>query len=140
MINSKISLKNVKNINSCMLLNLSNHPSHLWPKEQITLAKQLFGDVIDIPFPDVSPVGNEKYIDQLSDQYLDKILDFLSEQPETPFAVHIMGELTFCFSLIKKLQQYNITCLASTTRRISEITPDNKKISKFDFVQFRKYN
>jgi hypothetical protein len=123
-----------------MLLNLSNHPSHLWPKEQLNLAKQLFGDIIDIPFPDVSPSGDEKYIDQLSDEYLDKILDILFEHPKTPFVVHIMGELTFCFSLIKKLQQYNITCVASTTRRISEITPDNKKISKFDFVQFRKYN
>jgi hypothetical protein len=122
-----------------MLINLSNHPSHLWPENQINLAKQLFGNIIDIPFPDVSPTGDEEYIEQLSNQYFQKILDIKNQYPNETLTVHIMGELTFCFSLIKKLQQHNIFCVASTTQRIAEITPDNKKISKFNFVKFRKY-
>lgn len=44
-----------------MLLNLSNHPSSLWCDEQIKAAETLFGEIVDLPFPQVDPNGDEAY-------------------------------------------------------------------------------
>ncbi|MCX7861956.1 MAG: CRISPR-associated protein [Bacteroidales bacterium] len=115
-----------------MLINLSNHPFESWSEEQKHAAIKQFGIVEDITFPEVDPFGDEAYIDQLTNQYLDKILHL------KPQAVHIMGEMTFCFCLIQKLKENNITCIASTTQRIIE-TIDGKVIRSFQFAQFRKY-
>lgn len=40
-----------------MLVNLSNHPSMMWAKEQMETALLLYGTVGDCPFPDVEPGG-----------------------------------------------------------------------------------
>ena len=50
-----------------------------------------------------------------------------------------MGELTFCFSVVQQLKEKGVRCVASTTERVVEETDDNKKVSKFTFVQFREY-
>lgn len=44
-----------------MLLNLSNHPSSLWCDEQKKAAETLFGEIVDLPFPQVDPNGDEAY-------------------------------------------------------------------------------
>lgn len=49
-----------------------------------------------------------------------------------------MGEMTFSFALLKKLQQHGIPVVASTTERIIEKVGDNI-IKKFNFVKFRYY-
>ena len=121
------------------MLNFTNHSSANWDQKQKQMAIELYQEIIDIPFPEIDPSGDEEYIEQLANQYLQKILDIKNQYPNVTLTVHIMGELTFCFSLIKKLQQHGISCVASTTQRIVEITPDNKKISKFNFVKFRRY-
>ena len=42
-----------------MFVNLSNHPSSNWTPEQISAAG---GNVVDLPFPQVLPDGDEAYI------------------------------------------------------------------------------
>jgi hypothetical protein len=49
-----------------------------------------------------------------------------------------MGEMTFTFTLVKKLKQAGIPCLASTMERLVK-EEDGKKIVEFKFVQFREY-
>ena len=52
--------------------------------------------------------------------------------------VHIMGEMTFTFAMVNALHKKGITCIASTTERISS-EENGVKTSEFKFVQFRKY-
>lgn len=123
-----------------MLLNFSNHPSSQWPEKQKEEAKKMFGNVTDIPFPNIPPDATEEDITQLSREYLNKILSFKNQYPK--IAVHIMGEFTFTYNMIKELEKHGIPCYASTTKRtVEEIAENNviKKISRFEFVCFRKY-
>jgi hypothetical protein len=113
-----------------MLLNLSNHPSSNWTEPQLTAAG---GKVEDLAFPQVAPDGDEAYIEQLVNDYYNKIITF-----QGITAVHIMGEMTFCYKLITKLKAHNIRCLASTTKR-ETVEENGIKISKFNFVRFREY-
>ena len=113
-----------------MLLNLSNHPSASWSPAQLAAAG---GKVVDLAFPQVSPDGDEAYIEQLANDYCNKI-----EAMPNIENVHIMGEMTFCYKLITKLKAHNIRCLASTTKR-ETVEENGVKISKFNFVRFREY-
>ena len=53
-------------------------------------------------------------------------------------AVHLAGEPVFCFLLAQLLLKENITCLVSTTERITT-EKDDVKISEFRFGRFREY-
>lgn len=119
-----------------MLLNLSNHPSANWSEEQKTAANQQYGEIVDLPFPQVSPEGDEAYIAAIADEYSKKVEKLSSRQSIT---VHLMGEMTLAFALAKRLQDNGITCVASTTERIAEDDAKGGKISKFKFVRFREY-
>jgi hypothetical protein len=55
------------------------------------------------------------------------------------FAVHLMGEMTFTFAMLKRFQNMNITCVASTTERKVVELDDGEKIAQFKFVRFRRY-
>ena len=113
-----------------MLLNLSNHPSASWSPAQLAAAG---GNVVDLAFPQVAPDGDEAYIEQLANDYYNKINAMSNIK-----AVHIMGEMNFTYSLVSKLKAHNIRCVASTTKR-ETVEENGVKISKFNFVRFREY-
>jgi hypothetical protein len=118
-----------------MLLNLSNHPSTTWSAAQLSAAQAAYGGVSDHPFPAIDPVWVKQDIHALAEQYVATILA-LSPRP---VAVHLMGELTFSFALVRLLQALGITCVASTARRqVVEKAPGHKE-AIFEFVQFRVY-
>ncbi len=115
-----------------MLLNLSNHPSSNWSDKQLKIAKAQFGTIKDMVFPIIDPSWSSKEVKGFAKKFLESIL---TKRPE---AVHIMGEMTFTFFLVQKLQQAGIRCVASTSdRKVEE--RKGKKIVHFDFVQFRDY-
>lgn len=116
-----------------MLINFTNHPLTQWSEEQKKAANELFGEIVDLPFPNIDPYGDEKYIDELAQQYLTKILE------HRPQALHIQGEFTFTYRIIELLKTHNIPCYASTTHRIIEINDDGTRTYKFQFVRFRQY-
>jgi len=119
-----------------MLINLSNHPSASWPEHQMRMAKELFDDVVDLPFPAVDPKADEVEICSLANKLAVQCSNLL---PETGIhAVHVMGEMTLTFSTICQLNSMGIRCVASTTDRNSYFA-DNKKIIEFNFVRFRDY-
>jgi hypothetical protein len=123
-----------------MLLNFSNHPSSEWPEKQILEANRLFGSVMDLSFPDIPPDASYEEIIKLADQYADKILH-LKNKYEL-ISLHVMGEFTFTYNLIKKMEEVGIPCYASTTARTAEEIAENnviKKLSRFEFVAFRRY-
>lgn len=131
--------KNNDDIKREFLINLSNHPSSTWNNEQIQAAAEQFGEVVDVPFPDIDPQWNAEQIEQLADEYLLKIEKMAVEHQTKP-TVHLMGEYTFCFALVRKLQTIGINCVVSTSQRQATINPDGTKTIAFNFVQFRPYS
>lgn len=123
-------------MNNPIFLNLSNHPSSLWCEKQQEAARS-YGEIIDMPFPMIDETGNETYIYDLADEYLHKIIELSKEKEVT---VHLMGELTFTFALLKRLQKNGIMCVASTSKRIvKEEIPGRKDEVIFQFERFRRY-
>ena len=118
-----------------MFINLSNHPSSKWDEAQIEYAKR-YGDIIDLPFPQVDPDGDEAYIGNLVDEYVQSVLALGGPAELT---VHVMGEMTFTCAIVAKLKAAGATCVASTTERIIRQLPDGRKESIFRFVRFRQY-
>ncbi len=118
-----------------MFINLSNHPSSQWSEAQTEAARR-YGDIIDMPFPIVSPQANEDEVEALADEYRQKVLDLAQGQPVT---VHVMGEMTFTVSLVLKLHETGISSVASTTLRVVSESSNGVKQSFFKFIKFRKY-
>ena len=118
-----------------MIINLSNHPSTNWSEGQLKAALE-FGEIKDLPFPNIDENIDEAGIDVLTDDYLEKIRELSGKEP---CLVHIMGEMTFTYSMVNKLKAEGYTCVASTTWRDVLIMPDGTKQVKFHFCRFRKY-
>ena len=122
-----------------MLINLSNHPSANWSSEQLDAAR-VYGSIIDMPFPNIAPAGDGEYIQSLCEEYLRKIDGTCKDVAcnVSTIAVHIMGEMTFTFAMVKALQGKGTTCIASTTERVTK-EENGVKTSEFRFVSFRNY-
>ena len=118
-----------------MLINLSNHPSAKWSIEQTEAAKQ-YGEIIDLPFPQVDPYGDEAYIATLADEYCQKVLELAEGRPAF---VHLMGEMTFTHAMAIRLRAVGVECLASTTERLVVEEELDRKTALFRFVRFRRY-
>lgn len=116
-----------------LLVNLSNHPKDTWSKEQLKEAKKLFGEVVDLPFPNVAPNLSEQEVVELASEYMQKVFIM------NPAAVHVMGDMNFTFMFIIMAEQMGIPCYASTSERNVLMTKDGKKEVSVKFVQFRKY-
>ena len=116
-----------------MLLNLSNHPSHLWSEHQLSEARRQFGAVTDMPFPIIPPEAATDEVRMMAEQLL------LEIRKIDPSAVHLMGEMTCCFMLLSMLHDIGIPCYASTTHRSVIVENDGIKTTQFTFVQFRRY-
>jgi hypothetical protein len=122
-----------------MLINLSNHPSSKWSKEQLGSAKNAYSSIVDLVFPEISPFLDLAEIEQIAEDYLIKIKNALIQSKDDSNAVHIMGEFTFTFNLLEMLKKNNIPAVASTTSREVYEDKDGNKLSKFNFIRFRNY-
>jgi hypothetical protein len=123
-----------------MLINLTNHPVETWGEEQLEAASQEFGKVMDLPFPFIDPTAGSTEIADIARQWHQKILSLLQEAPvKETNAVHVMGELSFCFALVSALVKSGIRCIVSTSQRVSETLGDNSRKQSFTFERFRNY-
>lgn len=118
-------------------INFSNHPSMYWNNKQRESAVK-YGDIIDVPFPQVDPRTTKEEIGQLAQRCVENIMKY------EPSAVMCQGEFSLSYAVISRLQKNGVCCLAASTERISveELQKDGstQKISRFEFVQFREYN
>lgn len=112
-------------------INFTNHPSDMWGEKQRKAAME-YGEIIDIPFPSVSPQGDENYIDRLARQYIQKILEL------RPRAVLCQGEFCLAYQVISKLRKKGIQVLAACSERIVKDAGQSKEVM-FVFGQFRQY-
>lgn len=129
------SPKTKKSVSSPLFINLSNHPSSDWDEKQLTAARE-YGEIVDMVFPAISPEAKTEDIDNLAREIAQEIIEKARTSNVT---VHIMGEMTFTFVLVKILGASGIRCVAATTTRNTVDNPDGTKTSKFQFVQFREY-
>jgi len=120
-----------------MLINLSNHPSSSWSREQLTTALSTYHQVQDLTFPNIPPSWSSEQIQKLAQNYKTQIVELLA-LTITPSAVHLMGEMTFSTYLVYLLQREGIICIASTTQR-NVVEQDGVKQTRFEFVRFRDY-
>lgn len=118
-----------------MLVNISNHPSQKWNEKQLSTA-QAYGEVVDLPFPQVCPQATPKDIAKIAEETVAEVQNLVSPQNAT---IHVMGEMNLTYRLVRELTQIGYCCVASTTERITVENPDGSKISVFNFVQFRSY-
>lgn len=119
-----------------MFINLSNHPSSLWSESQLNEAKQ-YGEVVDLPFPLISPYVSEEDLAGLVNEYRQRVLSF--GKP----VVMLQGEYVFTYRLVKQLKEAGLSVLASCTDRKTvekqEADGTTTKTSVFEFVGFRAY-
>lgn len=118
-----------------MLINLSNHPSDLWEGKQLEAAGQ-FGEIVDIPFPQVGPEASHEDILALAEECVHAIEE---KAQDAEITVHVMGEMTLTYAIVARLKEMGIPCVASTTERHVELNDDGTKTSEFCFVRFREY-
>ena len=119
-----------------IFVNHTNHPSARWNSEQTAVAK-IYGEIVDVPFPAVSPHASSEEIRELVQSNAEKILEL------EPAAVLCQGEFNYTFAMVERLKNFGVTVVAATSERVSheEILPDGttRQVSTFNFVQFREY-
>lgn len=119
-----------------MLINCTNHPYEIWNEAQ-RKASTAYGEVLDIPFPQIDPKWTIQDLRKLTEEYSAKI------QAHAPDCVMVAGEFTFAFMLVDKLLSDGIKVVCSCSRRMTvEVKKDdgtNEKQSVFLFEGFREY-
>lgn len=119
-----------------MFINCTNHRLNEWSEDQIKAAS-VWGDIVELPFPNVSPYASTAEIYEIADKYSEQIVSM------KPDAVLVQGEMTMCFAIVNKLKTHNILTLAATSERVSDVRTDDSgnsiKTSYFRFVGFREY-
>lgn len=116
-----------------MFVNLTNHPSKIWSKEQLYAAHR-YGSIVDICFPNIEPSFSSLKVKKIAESTVDRITALGKD-----ITVHIMGEMTFTFMVVTRLKELGIKCVASTTERKTTYNDDGTKVSEFQFVKFREY-
>ena len=119
-----------------LLINLSNHPYAGWSQVQKEAACS-YGECVDIPFPAVAPCASSAEIEASVAEYEARIMEYADKSPV--LTVHIMGEMTFCFSLVRRLKARGIRCIASCAKREVEEMDDERIKSVYNFIRFRDY-
>lgn len=118
-----------------IFLNISNHPSDMWGDSQIKAALK-YGEILDIPFPNITSDAVKSDIEILAKDLLKKINEHYTD---TDLTVHVMGELTFTYHMVSLLKGCGIRCVASCSERNVQEFDNGERISRFEFSQFREY-
>ena len=118
-----------------LFINLSNHPSSSWTAEQLAAA-EVFGELIDMPFPQVAPDDTADDIKTLAEAQVASIM----KQAEThTVTVHVMGEMCLIYRIVRMLSERGIRCVCSTSYRVVKDQGDGRRLVEFNFNSFRDY-
>ena len=119
-----------------MLVNFSNHPSQGWSTEQ-RAAAACYGDILDLPFPNVPADSDTQAVAALADDYCERIRSLGAQ------AVLVQGEMSLAFAVAGRLQRGGVTALCACSERVCETAVladgSTERRSVFRFVQFRQY-
>lgn len=120
-----------------MFINFSNHPYGKWDEKQ-KLAAEKYGEVKDIPFPEVPPTAGKMELRRMADRCYGEITEAVGEDKKYS-VIHLTGEHTLNFLLVSRLLQNGYRVITSTSQR-NTVEEGNKKITTFEFEQFREYD
>lgn len=127
--------------NNYYFLNISNHPSSNWSKEQLDAVNDAV--IEDLSFPFIRANGTTAEIANQARCLVDAIISGGHENDTNNITAMVQGEMTFTYAIVHELQARGITCVAACSDRIVEevVNPDGTttKKSTFKFVQFREY-
>ena len=119
-------------------INLSNHPSTKWPKDQLKTAKKYSENIIDIAYPNIPPTATQEQIKEIIKDTLEKVID------ANPRVVMCMGENITCHNFVKELEKLNIQTVATVTKPVTEKVRNEdgteRTIKTFKFEGFRDYD
>ncbi len=119
-----------------LFINHTNHPSGSWSAAQRSAA-QAYGDIQDVPFPDIPPQASTADVMTLAAQAAQHIAAL------RPDAVLCQGEFTYTYCLVQELQQKHICVVSACSERSTTTAVDDEghttRHSIFSFVQFREY-
>ena len=117
-------------------VNHTNHPSEQWSAAQRSAA-EIYGAIIDVPFPSVLPTADSDDVHALVQSQLSKILAL------EPAAVLCQGEFNYTFDMVERLKRLGIPTMAACSERVVEEMIDadgsTRRNSTFRFVRFRDY-
>lgn len=123
-------------------LNISNHPSANWPKEQFEAAAS-WGEVVDIPFPNV-PTGIDRgnlrglVKSVVSQVYRLGCPDDGREDESAVAKVMVQGEAVVSAAIAFALTVSQYKVVAAKTERVA-IQNGDTKTSVFKFAGWREY-
>ena len=135
-----------------MFINYTNHPSENWSEKQKTAAAQ-YGEIIDMPFPDISPKTTIEEMNELVKGECNRIVETVENAEHS--AVLCQGEFCFTYMLVNELLKrkqgayrwqsglYSLKVLSAVSeRKVIERTIEGvtQKISEFCFEGFREYS
>lgn len=101
-------------------------------------AATTFGSVVDIQFPIVDPKASENDLYTLMDELIEKINVCQGCVMNNHVTVMPMGELSLTVLLTNALIRRGYIVVFSTSERKTSYDVTGKKISDFQFIQFRK--
>ena len=118
-------------------INLSNHASKNWSREQVEEAEKMGTTIIDLPFPNVAPEATREEVKAMAENLIEEI------EKLDASAVMCQGEMTLTFSIVSLLKEKNIPVYAACSKRETvETTNESGETTKtalFRFVGFREY-
>ncbi|MDO4324666.1 MAG: hypothetical protein Q4E24_01310 [bacterium] len=118
-----------------MFVNFTNHPKDNWTREQIE-ASVCYGEIVDVPFPEVSPESTLEQVRQEAEVYAEKIMQY------RPQFVLCQGEFCMTYHVVQILKEKGIHVgAACSERKVTETTTESetKKTVLYQFVQYREY-
>lgn len=120
-----------------IFVNHTNHPSSGWTDAQ-RQAASAWGEIMDLPFPNVPAEAKEEEICRLACEQAGYIASL------HPAAVLCQGESCYTYAMVDSLLHQGIRVLAACSQRqVREYrTADGqlRRDSAFEFVQFREYS
>ena len=93
-----------------MFVNFTNHPSGSWSAAQ-RRAAQVYGEILDLPFPDVPPTLSAAEVAALADEWAARILAL------RPACVLCQGEMTLTTRVVRLLQSRGVPVVAACSAR-----------------------
>ena len=119
-----------------MFINISNHPSVRWSRQQ-RLAAEEYGEIVDLSFPAIPAVADTKEVADIVNVYFQKVREY------NTCVVMVQGEFVFTHLLVSMLHDAGIRSVAACTERVVEEAIDEEgnvvKKSEFRFIRFRDY-
>ena len=134
-----------------MFINYTNHPSASWGEKQTNEAKK-YGEIVDMPFPNISPQMTVQELTKLAKTESDKVVAAVESEKDS--AVLCQGESVFNYMLVNSLLskklgahrwqnglRYLKVLSAVSERKVVEIVDGDvtQKKSEFFFEGFREY-